>query len=238
MRSLSAVLRALFPFGATAGQTVLGSRTTTRPIGRSDAAKGSELRHRLDDIQRLIHAGRLDAATAAGRELRNDFERLFDPSKPHYAFASREEREEYLPTASSDFEWIDWGYAECLMLQAYIQAEIRDLPGAVEILTAAREVAPTQVSILTELAYALLQSRQPEAALKTYKEALALSRKFESQRPLEPRALRGIGAALVEMGRLDEAEAALRESQTIEPDSEVARHELEYIRQIRSRSPF
>jgi Flp pilus assembly protein TadD len=42
---------------------------------------------------------------------------------------------------------------------------------------------------------------------------------------------------LVELGRLDEAEAALRAALELEPDSAVARQELEYIAELRTRGP-
>lgn len=47
------------------------------------------------------------------------------------------------------------------------------------------------------------------------------------------RALRGQGVQLVDLDRLDEAEAALRQSLEFEPESETARNELGYIADLR-----
>lgn len=51
------------------------------------------------------------------------------------------------------------------------------------------------------------------------------------------RALRGQGVQLVDLNRLDEAEDVLRRSLELEPDSDVAKKELEYIAQQREGTP-
>lgn len=55
---------------------------------------------------------------------------------------------------------------------------------------------------------------------------------------LEPedhaRLLRGRGNCLTELGRLDDAEKAYRESQNYDPNNEIARNELEYIARLRA----
>jgi Flp pilus assembly protein TadD len=48
---------------------------------------------------------------------------------------------------------------------------------------------------------------------------------------------RGRGFVLTELGRLDEAEAAYRESLKIEPDSERAKNELQYIARLKAGGP-
>lgn len=51
------------------------------------------------------------------------------------------------------------------------------------------------------------------------------------------RLLKNKGVALIELGRLDEAEAALNESLKAEPNNASAQHELDYIRQLRAGGP-
>jgi tetratricopeptide (TPR) repeat protein len=75
--------------------------------------------------------------------------------------------------------------------------------------------------------------------LKRHQESLDCYRRAASARDWAPsqqvaRALRGQGVQLVDLNRLDEAEAALRSSLELEPDSEVARNELGYIEGLRS----
>jgi tetratricopeptide (TPR) repeat protein len=47
------------------------------------------------------------------------------------------------------------------------------------------------------------------------------------------RAYRNLGVVLIDLNRLDEAEAALNESIRLEPNNPAARHELEYIADLR-----
>jgi hypothetical protein len=49
------------------------------------------------------------------------------------------------------------------------------------------------------------------------------------------RALRGEGVQLVDLDRLEEAETVLKKSSELEPDSEVAKKELDYIKTLKSR---
>jgi Flp pilus assembly protein TadD len=52
---------------------------------------------------------------------------------------------------------------------------------------------------------------------------------------LQATALRGIGVSLIELGELDRAETALRESLEVEPGNALAQNELLYISNLRSR---
>lgn len=80
--------------------------------------------------------------------------------------------------------------------------------------------------------------RQPYRALDVYRKGLDLARRFPSSNALEPIALRGIGFSLIEIGRLDEAEGALRESLDLDPGNPMALSELEYIDHLRSQGPY
>ena len=70
-------------------------------------------------------------------------------------------------------------------------------------------------------------------ALGAYRHGLGLAREFESSRREEAVALRGIGFALIELGRLDEAEAVFLESLEADPDNEAALNELRHIEHLR-----
>lgn len=66
--------------------------------------------------------------------------------------------------------------------------------------------------------------------------ALAATReKYPSSAYLKPLVLRGIGFALIELDRLDEAQLAFEASLEVEPSSELAKNELIYIEQVRAR---
>ena len=208
--------------------------TVTRVVG-IELGKGGELRPRLGQMLELIRAKRFDEALDAAVALQKDYEQVFDRKLTQRVFASAEERDDYQRHAKAPFEWIDWGYAECLSMQAFVEAERGNFARAIEILDATHKLAPYEVGVDIELAHSLLGAHRPEEALEVYSQALAVTRRFASQAQREAVALRGVGVTLVELGRFDEAEAALRESLKIDPDSPVAKDELDYIRQVRAR---
>ncbi len=78
------------------------------------------------------------------------------------------------------------------------------------------------------------------AKLKRHSEALDAYTRATTIRDWAPsdqiaRGLRGRGVQLVDLGRLDAAEQVLQKSLKLEPDSEVAKNELEYVAQQRSK---
>lgn len=93
----------------------------------------------------------------------------------------------------------------------------------------------------------LLESDHPElwsergyvlARLKRHDEALTCYIRAASARDWAPassagRALRGQAAQLIDLDRLDEAEAVLKRSLECEPNSAGAQSELEYIEDLR-----
>ena len=88
------------------------------------------------------------------------------------------------------------------------------------------EAAP----IAGERAIALVKLGRLPEALAVYDEGIKLS---ATDARLRARMQRGRGYVLTELGRLDEAEAAYQESLKIEPDSQLAKRELEYITRLR-----
>jgi tetratricopeptide (TPR) repeat protein len=81
-----------------------------------------------------------------------------------------------------------------------------------------------------ERANALMTLKRFDEALAGYDDALSTK-----DLPPEARAhlLRGRGYALTELGRLDDAESAYRESLTLQPGNQTAQNELEYIARLR-----
>lgn len=85
--------------------------------------------------------------------------------------------------------------------------------------------------LLSERGAALIALKRWPDALADYDEGL----KIEDLKPTDAARLqRGRGFALTELGRLDEAEAAYKESLKLVPDNDVAAHELAYIARLRA----
>lgn len=90
---------------------------------------------------------------------------------------------------------------------------------------------PTNPKIKIEKAQALLRSGRHAAALQIYEQIVSVG-PFVNQNNVAT-ALRGKGYALVELGRLADAEQAFKASLELEPQSQVAHDELLYIARLR-----
>lgn len=118
-----------------------------------------------------------------------------------------------------------------LFLKAYALNDRRDFAGALPYLQQAVGMAPAHAHFLNELGYTLQQLGQAPAALDAFTkaEAGAVATAPTDALVERTRALRGMGAVLVELGRWDEAEAAYRRSLALDPSDARARAELDWI---------
>ncbi|GAA4775900.1 hypothetical protein GCM10023219_24290 [Stakelama sediminis] len=104
---------------------------------------------------------------------------------------------------------------------------------AVAPLKRATELAPMHSQFFSELGFAYQQLKQPELSLAAYKSAETYAGFSEDEKFQRARALRGEGFAYVDLGKWDEAEKAYQDSLKDDPDSKVAKNELEFIKQNR-----
>jgi len=88
--------------------------------------------------------------------------------------------------------------------------------------------------LIGERGVALGSLKRFDEALAVYDQGIALP---EIRDPDKARMLRGRGFVLTEMGRLDEAEAAYHESLKLDPNSEIAKGELDYIARLKADGP-
>ena len=88
--------------------------------------------------------------------------------------------------------------------------------------------------LLVEQGAALGALRRFDAALASYEEALAIPGVDDQTRAYM---MRGRGGVLIDLNRLDEAEASFRDSLKLAPDSAVAKNELQYIANLRAGKP-
>ena len=91
-----------------------------------------------------------------------------------------------------------------------------------------------QPLLITEKAAAYAGMKRWQDAFNTYNDGAQI--KGLDARNLA-RMLRGRGAALTELGRLDEAEKSYRDSLVAEPNNQLAQRELVYIQRLRSGGP-
>lgn len=118
-----------------------------------------------------------------------------------------------------------------LLLGSYLN-ELHAYPDAIAVLDRGLAMQPSDQYLVTEKVASLVQlHRQQEAAdmlqalLADESQAIVLDR---------GRVERILGETLIDLNRLDEAEAALRESIRVQPQNPNAQHELDYIAGLRS----
>jgi len=118
-----------------------------------------------------------------------------------------------------------------MMLGSYFN-EIGEHGRALVPLERGLAIQPDNPLLVVERGGALIKLKRPADAVAGYDAALAVEDIYmELQRG---KLLRNRGIALIDLERLDEAEANLRESLALEPDNEVAKSELEYIAELRT----
>lgn len=96
------------------------------------------------------------------------------------------------------------------------------------------EIAATTPPLMMEMAATFNATGQSATALKAYDYVLTLP---AGAYDLRAKAQRGRGYALIELDRLDEAEAAYNEALKLEPGNGLARRELDYIASVRAGKP-
>lgn len=106
---------------------------------------------------------------------------------------------------------------------------------AMETLSAGLVLQPYHVRMRNELGFLEQSLGRSEQALETFRlaEVAAQDPADDDGRASLTRAMRGVGFALIELDRLDEAEAKFRAVLRIDPDDKMAQSELRYIRDLR-----
>ncbi len=123
-------------------------------------------------------------------------------------------------------------YGSASLLVGSYSNEMHRFDDAVSAIDRGLALQPSNQYLVLEKATALGQLRRfdeqvglLQAELDSPDAALTLDRaRFE----------RNLGAALIDLDRLDEAEAALNESIRLQPDNPAARNELRYLAQVRA----
>jgi len=127
--------------------------------------------------------------------------------------------------------WVQGSYSKAWYQLAVVAIEEKDFQRALFSIDCGLELEPDHPELWCEKGYILGQLERHEDALECYVRAVSV--RDWAPASYTARALRGQGVQLIDLERLDEAEDVLRRSLELEPDSEVAQHELEYIGNLR-----
>jgi len=128
--------------------------------------------------------------------------------------------------------------AEALYLKGYSLLDLNKVESAEEYLLRAVDMSPVNSMYLSELAHIYQIKKDWNKSLEVYRKS---EQNAETYSPQEvklkelSRAKRGVGFVLIELGRLDEAEAKFRECLDINKNDIKALKEIRYIEEIRKK---
>jgi tetratricopeptide (TPR) repeat protein len=183
-------------------------------------------------------AGRVIEAELLADRIIRDFDALMkEPDTTYRCFRNASERRQFgeANPGIGKLVWVDWRYTEVLQFRAFIHVQRRQFEQALAVLDKSIRCGPDNATAHNERGYILAQTSKSQEAMKAYEAAREASQRTGGSRSEEAAALRGIGVTWVDLGDLDKAEAALRESIAIEPASAVAQQELTFIRELRAK---
>jgi tetratricopeptide (TPR) repeat protein len=206
------------------------------------AARPTEKSAELDEVSRLMRAGKLQEALSLADAVVQSYEDRYRRGK-RQVFSSRSpvEAQAYLAElgskpmpgkepAEAGVYPSTWG--DAYYLKAYILTELKRLPEAKKAIEAAVALAPRNAAYRAELGQILLKEKAWDEAAKEFKRAEADARDFSpgTVRNREMgRALRGQAFVLVEKKDLDTAEKLYNEALKLDANDAVAKGELRYI---------
>ena len=137
----------------------------------------------------------------------------------------------FAPKKRKEILWVGVSYSKAFQDLAYIAIERRDLKSALEYLDRALTLEPDQVTSMQEKAYLFARQGRYQEAYDLYMKSFSV-RQWASDKQ-RAKALRGAGASLIDLGKLDESEVMFKRSLELEPGNSVALNELGYISDLK-----
>jgi tetratricopeptide (TPR) repeat protein len=201
-----------------------------------DAAAAATIGHAFSAIQ----AGNPAQALSMVDPLVASFEKDFAGEKRHvYCSQTAEQEGYYLTTAGGTgaVRLVPSTWCEALYVKAFALVDLDRLDDAQSTFERLITFAPKHSRYLNELAYVFLKKKEWQRSIDAYTNAEAAASFTPGRRDYERCvSFRGIGYDLVELGRLDDAEAAYRKCLAIIPDEPKSLGEIEYIKEQRKKT--
>lgn len=127
-------------------------------------------------------------------------------------------------------------YPMAAFLLGSLNVQLQRPEAAIAALDKGLALQPAEPVLITEKGAALILLKRPADALALYDPWLAQDDDDAADAD-RARMLRAKGFALIELNRLEAAEAAYRASLKLEPDHDLAKRELAYIARLRAGAP-
>ena len=201
----------------------------------STPAHGQDKPSDLETARELLNAGKADESLALVNPIieRAMLKEAKDPTAvcPGVAVAVLQTFVKGDFSVSVENDW-----CEAMLVNGYALNELKRPVEAEQVLEALVRHDQGNPQYLIEYAYTVRVNGKVERSLDLYKKAEKLAAKLRARESADhwrAVALRGQGFAYSELQRWDEAVKAYQRSLKYEPDSELARNELQYIEQNR-----
>ena len=209
--------------------------------GRAQVQGHGETQGPVEQGFAAIDAGDPARALAVIDPVIADFEKQFAGEKRHIFCSETPEQEGYYLTTAEGgadnarlvpVKWCDAQY-----VKAFALVDLKRLDEGQAAFERLVGYAPKHARYLNELGYVFLKKRDWQRSIDTYTRAEAAAAFTPDRRDYERCvAYRGIGYDLVELGRLDDAEAAYRKCLAIIPDDAKSLGEIDYIKEQRKKT--
>ncbi len=213
--------------GATLAMPAWG-QTQASAVQDAEAGRGAK----VVEVIGKIKSGDAAGALATIEPVLAEYDKLY-PAGGRYRCA-----DEMSPPVPAGFAKLTNSWCYALWAKGYALVELNRLPEAVAPLQRATELMPDRPQFLSELGYVHQALKQWQPSLAAYGRAadLGAAMKDPDDRKRElRRAWFGMAFDLIELGKLDEAEALLKKCLELTPDDEKVKNELQYIQEQRAK---
>lgn len=238
MNRLAWLLVSLALAGAPLPRAFAQVETVRTPLLRHAEPQqiGAQYRQTTHDATVAAMQGRADDARDLLQPVLAYCESLGNAGRRLVSVANAAEYEQHVDMHGdgTPIDWIDTTCASAYKTRAFADVESKRTDSALAYLDKTIRLAPYWALPLAERGYLLNQLGRHDDALASYEDALRLVSGFPSNANAHALVLRGIGYTRIELGDLDTAEQAYRDSLEAEPGNALALKELEFIAQRRA----
>ncbi|MDT8757795.1 tetratricopeptide repeat protein [Sphingomonas psychrotolerans] len=196
---------------------------------------------KLGEAVAAIQSQKPAEATAILKPLLADYEKLYAGEK-RKIYCAHDPQQALLymgqaAAAKQEAVAIEPGWCIALWARGFALIDQQQLDAAVPFLERAVALSPSHAHYLSELGYAYQSQKKWQLSYDLYSRAAtaaALEEGDKRKRSLR-RAWFGMGFDLIELGRLDEAEALFKKCLELFPDDQKVKSELDYLREQRAK---
>lgn len=216
------------------GTVIHSTESSLDPV--IEAHEDAPLEKYLQEGIDLIQSKDLASAIEKFDRIINDYDETYGhrADKLFLSFLSLEEFLAFVkgqPPPEREVVWLHPYYSQAHYYKGYALVQLDRTHEAVAEIQRAIDLNPMHGPFYLELAYIHARQRDFDQALKLYNNAL--ERDFFPQKSATAAAYRGIGYIYIESGMLQEAVRMYERSLELEPESSIARQELDYINTLR-----